>query len=107
MDMANTMFFASYKDAKGKEHANLYFDWNSFHADTFSPDCEIIQFIEFVVHGKNYEERKNSLRDIAIEYSYDAIGDLSYGELYHIQNFFETMGKRYGLLREFRENCIC
>ena len=28
-------------------------------------------------------------------------------ELYHIQNFFETMGKRYGLLREFKENCIC
>lgn len=73
--MKNTMFFASYKDADGNEHANLYFDWSSFHSDTFSLECEIIQIIE--------------------------------GELYHIQNFFETMGKRYGLLREFRENCIC
>ena len=44
--MANTMFFASYKDAFGNEHANLYFDWNSFHSDTFSPECEIIQLIE-------------------------------------------------------------
>ena len=52
--MKSTMFFASYKDAFGKEHANLYFDYPSFHADTFSPECEIIQLIEFTVHGKNY-----------------------------------------------------
>ena len=105
--MANTMFFASYKDAFGKEHANLYFDWNSFHSDTFSPECEVIQLIEFTTHGKNYRERKNSLEEIAIEFSHNAVCGLSYGEIYHIQNFFETMGKRYGLLREFRENCIC
>lgn len=105
--MVNTMFFASYKDANGKEHANLYFDWNSFHADTFSPDCKIIQLIEFVIHGKNYRERKNCLEDIAIEFSHNVICGLSYEELYHIQNFFETMGRRYGLLREFRENAIC
>ena len=105
--MTNTMFFASYKDAFGKEHANLYFDWNSFHADTFSPECEIIQLIEFTIHGKNYRERKNSLEEIAIEFSHNAVCGLSYGEMYYIQNFFKTMGKRYGLLREFRENCIC
>ena len=56
--MANTMFFASYKDADGNEHANLYFDWKKYFADTFSPECEIIQLIEFAVHGKNYRERK-------------------------------------------------
>ena len=105
--MANTMFFASYKDAFGKEHANLYFDWNSFHSDTFSPECEVIQLIEFTIHGRSYRERKSSLEEIAIEFSHNAVCGLSYGEIYHIQNFFETMGKRYGLLREFRENCIC
>ena len=105
--MANTMFFASYKDAFGNEHANLYFDWNSFYADTFSPECEIIQLIEFAIHGRNYIERKNSLEEIAIEFSHNAVRGLSSGEMYYIQNFFETMGKRYGLLREFRECCIC
>lgn len=105
--MTNTMFFASYKDAFGKEHANLYFDWEKYFADTFSPECEIIQLIEFTVHGKNYRERKNSLEEIAIEFLNNAVCGLSYGEIYHIQNFFEIMGKRYGLLREFRENCIC
>lgn len=105
--MENTMFFVSYKDANGKEHANLYFDWSSFHSDTFSPECEIIQLIEFAIHGKNYRERKNCLENIAIDFSNNTVCGLSYGELYHIQNFFETMGKRYGLLREFRENAIC
>ena len=105
--MKNTMFFASFKDAHGNEHANLYFDWGKYFADTFSPECEIIQLIEFATHGKNYRERKNSLEEIAIEFSHNAVCGLSYGETYHIQNFFETMGKRYGLLRKFRENCIC
>ena len=105
--MANTMFFASYKDADGKEHANLYFDYPSFYADTFSPECEIIQLIEFATHGRNYIERKNSLEEIAIEFSHNVVCGLSYDEIYHIQNFFEIMGKRYGLLREFRENAIC
>ena len=105
--MKNTMFFASFKDAHGNEHTNLYFDWGKYFADTFSPECKIIQLIEFTVHGKNYRERKNSLKEIAVEFSHNAVCGLSYGELYHIQNFFETMGKKYGLLREFRENCIC
>ena len=105
--MVNTMFFASYKDADGNEHANLYFDWNSFHADTFSPECEIIQLLEFAIHGKSYKERKGCLKDLAIEFSHNAICGLSYGEICHIQNFFETMGRRYGLLREFKENAIC
>ena len=105
--MANTMFFASFKDAHGEEHANLYFDWEKYFTDTFSPECELIQLIKIAVHVKNYRERKNSLKEIAVEFSHNAVCGLSYGELSHIQNFFETMGKRYGLLREFRENAIC
>lgn len=103
----NTMFFASYKDETGKEHANLYFDYPSFFRDTFSPKCEIIQLIKFETHGRSYKERKNCLEEIAIEFSHNAICGLSYEELYHIQNFFGVMGKRFGLLKEFKENGIC
>ena len=56
--MANIMFFASFKDAHGEEQANLYFDYPSFYADTFSPECEIIQLIEFATHGKTTENGK-------------------------------------------------
>jgi hypothetical protein len=29
------------------------------------------------------------------------------GELADASDFFEINGKKYGLLRKFRENCIC
>ena len=66
--------------------------------------------LEFVVKGSTYKERKESLRDLALDYQLyecENSGGLSYGELAEIQEFFETNGKRYGLLREFRENGIC
>lgn len=68
----------------------------------------ILFYIPLVVSGKSYEDRKNDLRDKAIEYQhsfYDFCG-FSYGELSIIQDFFEKNGKKYGLLNEFRENCI-
>lgn len=30
----------------------------------------------------------------------------SYAEIARFQNYFERLGKRYGLLKEFRENAI-
>jgi hypothetical protein len=62
----------------------------------------------FKVSGKTYTERKENLRDLAIEYS-NNVGEtcLSYGELAEIGCFFEKNGKRYGLLKEFKENGIC
>lgn len=67
--------------------------------------------LPFQIDGKTYQERKESLRDLAIEYQYRNDGDtdiqLSYGELADASDFFERMGRKYGLLREFRENCIC
>ena len=79
--MSKTMFFASYKDANGDEHANLYFDYPSFYADTFSPECEVIQLIEFKTHGRNYKARKASLEEIAVEFSHNAVCGLSYGSV--------------------------
>lgn len=57
---------------------------------------------------KTYAENKERARDIAIEWSYDAAdrGDLSYAELDDAGDYFYRLGKRYGLLREFRENGI-
>ena len=53
-----------------------------------------------------YEKRKAEVREEAIEYSYSE-EELSYGELAEKQDYFRRLGKRYGLLREFKENCIC
>lgn len=69
---------------------------------------EIRLFLPLQVSGFTYKERKADLEEKAKEWQssfYDFIG-WSYGELAIIQSFFEVNGKRYGLIKEFRENGI-
>lgn len=62
----------------------------------------------------NYQERKETARQKAIDWQLEASDwqleaseqSLSYGELAAIGDFFYKLGKRYGLLKEFRENAI-
>jgi hypothetical protein len=67
-------------------------------------------YLPFQIDGKTYQERKESLRNLAIDFQHADDGDtdvtLSYGEIGDIADFFERMGKKYGLLREFEENGI-
>lgn len=54
-----------------------------------------------------YQKRKNAARDKAIEWQYDFNNhNYTWEELVDIQERFEKLGKRYGLLGEFRENGI-
>ena len=55
-----------------------------------------------------YQKRKAEVREEAIEWQADfAEHNYSYGELAYYGDYFERLGKRYGLLREFKENAIC
>lgn len=68
---------------------------------------DIIDYIPLTVKGRTYAERKADLIDKAIMWQHaGSVANWSYGELADIQEFFERNGKRYGLIREFRENCI-
>lgn len=56
---------------------------------------------------KTYAQRKEAARQEAIDWQLnDRNGNLSYGELAEIGAYFYKLGKRFGLLREFRENVI-
>lgn len=56
---------------------------------------------------KTYQEKKEQARLAAIEWQYEqAEKDYSYGEVSYFQEYFTRLGKRYGLLKEFRENAI-
>lgn len=68
----------------------------------------ILLYIALTVSGATYADRKNDLRDKAIEWSLTQgeYAAWSYGELGTISDFFENNGRRYGLLNEFRENAI-
>lgn len=101
------MFIARIKDnSSGREYCNLYRgEYARFISDTFSPDIEY-QLLRLKLSGKTYAERKNAARQLAIEYQTMDCGGLSILELSIIQSYFETIGARYGLITEYRENAI-
>lgn len=100
------MIYAAFIDSNKEEHSNLYYNFEDFHRDTFSPETEIISLIEFKTHGKSYAERKASAEETARRFQAENIPGLSWGEISEICGYFETVGKKYGLLTEFKENAI-
>lgn len=59
------------------------------------------------VYILNYREKKARAREEAITWQNEfADHNYSYGELAYYQNYFENKGKRYGLIREFKDNGI-
>ena len=54
-----------------------------------------------------YNQKRESIRALAIDWQIQAARkQYSYGELVEHQNKFERLGRKYGLLYEFRENGI-
>lgn len=58
---------------------------------------------------QRYRAAQERARDEALDFceSFAEGRAWSYGELAELQSYFEQQGRRYGLLREFRENGIC
>jgi len=55
----------------------------------------------------NYQKQKETIRQEAIDWQIDASEtNYSYEGLAMVGDYFYKMGKRYGLLKEFRENGI-
>ena len=96
----------------GKTYNNIYGKRNGgfqlWFSDTFSPECENIMTLDFSIHGKTYREKQAEVESKAKEWQcIFSQYNWSYYELYMIENWFYENGKRYGLLKEFRENAIC
>lgn len=54
-----------------------------------------------------YQKAKEKARNKAIEWQLDfGNHNYSWGELVYYSGYFERLGKRYGLIEEFRENGI-
>ena len=67
----------------------------------------IMPKVNFTIRGKNYEERKSSLAEIARNYQNEFSDcNLFYSEIAMLNEYFERNGKKYGLLKEFKENGI-
>lgn len=105
------MFIGFYR-LNNEEHFNIYYKnrlgYEEWFKDTFSPNTEDITILDFTIRGKTYIERKGYAVELAKDWQYNFAGlEWSYGELYEIENYFEKIGKRFGLLKEFKENAIC
>lgn len=57
---------------------------------------------------RTYQEAKEAARLFAIDtQNIISENNLSYGEIADIQYTLHQLGKRFGLVREFKENGIC
>lgn len=101
------MFYAKYRDINGEEVAKLYDRGEDYARDMFSPLVEPLTVIDFSVKGKNYRERQSSVETTARDFQAADIGGLFMSDYARIGEWFSTQGKRYGLLKEFRENAVC
>lgn len=85
------------------------YDYAGFDTATWNPTVEFSD-IDFVVFGnlkgKTYAEKREEVRDKAINLQRIDDGGLTYDDYMMIADYLMTYGKRYGLLREFKENGI-
>ena len=57
---------------------------------------------------KTYQEAKRAAQEFAIDVQNEiSENSLSYGEIADIQDTLHALGRHFGLVREFKENCIC
>lgn len=103
------MVYAVWHNEDGTYGGGVYANWSEYFADTFNPQTNDVALIsDTAVLTGSYQDKKNYIRERAIEYQYSAgLIPLSYMELMIMGDYFEKMGRRYGLLTEFRENGIC
>lgn len=84
----------------------VVYSYAELYRKTFTPlPCDTL--ILDRLQGGTYEEKQNQLRGKAILYSYlSSVVNMGWSDLAAIQSYFAKYGKRYGLLREFKENGI-
>lgn len=84
------------------------YDYAGFNSALWNPCVEIdFPFVVFGrLKGKTYAEKQEEVRQKAKDLQAIDEGGLSYGEYALIAEYFETYGKRYGLLREFKNEGI-
>ena len=97
-----------YETLKGEILGGLYEDISRQDLNNIEGIQNVLYYIPLVISGSNYQDRKEDVRNKAIEYQrtfYDFC-NYSYGELAAITGFFETFGRRYGLITEFKNEGI-
>ena len=105
------MLLGYFENTDTKETSvKIFYTYHALNIYTFSPLIETIFLLDTdkPPAGKSYQDKKENLKNIAIDYSL-VFGDtnISWLEYAILTDYFRQYGRRYGLLKEFRENAIC
>ena len=103
---------------KFKDGSNPYILTNESHLYKwlYKYDLELTKIAEgaiFVTAAettsrKTYQQAKEAARLFAIDaQNIISENNFSYGEIADISDTMHALGSRFGLVREFKENCIC
>lgn len=89
----------------------LYHSSNEYLNDTFCPDSiitKIITYESYPLIDETYSVRKQYAREAAqfFQAAFTAGTVFSYDDIAKITNILEKWARKYGLIREFRENGI-
>ena len=104
------MVFARIKTADGVVEDNLYMSMGHLGHELLVNKETMLDVLRLEVCGKNYAERKEYLRTVAIFFQVKDDGEtdvlLSMDERAAIEDWFYMNAKRYGLTEEFSLNGI-
>lgn len=83
-------------------------DWTEYRRETWSPARMVEAVASTEISRSGYTGSKWQARARLAEIQeVETVPGLSYGELAALQDVAERIARRYGLLREARENAIC
>lgn len=74
------------------------------------PQAQAVNVLNLIITGKTYTERKAQAENIA--QTWQALGteynggNISQGELAEVHGELENIAKKYGLVKDFKENAI-
>lgn len=102
------MIFTILQNIETKEiETNIFYTYKDFFTYTFKPAYLPLFTTDFSISGKNYNERKENAKNLAIDLQHNLCNvSISYGELATIGYEMEKIAKKYGLVKEFKENAI-
>lgn len=104
----NTDFLSKQDKRKIKKYCLkfLYNEYNKFKKEGYILK-QLKKINKYLKPLEYYEKKKAELAEQAKDYQRSwANYCYSYGELAEISDYFYKQGKRYGLIKEFKENCI-
>lgn len=96
------MFYANYIK-NGKKVGHLFDSVVEFVREV---DADPIDIVDFKVSGRTYDEKKESARQLAIEFQYAECGGMYMSEYAEVTHFFRKIGKRFGLSAEFENEGV-